>query len=590
MSRTATFWSVNERGPSEQGLANGKGHEQGRHSGSEMGWGQKLNIGRVRLEEETTKYLWDGSRLLAEYTGEGAPLAEYYSAGDRILARKMFGLHGRKEPGAPTMNTTGGLLYYSYDGLGNVSALTDRLGQVAARYRYDAFGGLLTSATAPYNLIGAFGKEFDPASGLIYFGARWYDAQTGRFTTPDPYQGNIQDPVSMHGYLYAKASPPNYIDRWGYTHSRTWVYKGIPIVTEYLVHVLEYRLLDEDDWGGHHWHYYEYRLTKARRDLPDEEWEVLYDHFTWRDWVIEDGGGSGGGGGTSPPQPTPEEIAAGKFDEAVQLGGLSPYETTLYTHATSPYPPQLGLSDDLAPRLRTGDWNPQRNPAGEDVLSMVIGGDIRDAFEVITGRDMVTGIRLSTAARVIAVAGFFVPVVSGALIRRVATRVGIEIAEEIGERVAREVAAEGVAERVIKEAALIPDSGTLKTDLQLFARIKRPVQLGEAGRYAGLVARSEIADDISLHHMPQAALGFTPHKEGGALAISYAEHVQTRTFGYKGVSARQADSGLSFREVLYKDITDMRRISGSMYNKGIRDLLDYYRTSFPDLMRKGGRR
>jgi len=194
VSRTATFWSVNERGPSEQGLANGKGHEQGRHSGSEMGWGQKLNIGRVRLEEETTKYLWDGSRLLAEYTGEGAPLAEYYSAGDRILARKMFGLHGRKEPGAPTMNTTGGLLYYSYDGLGNVSSLTHRLGQVAARYRYDAFGGLLTSATAPYNLIGAFGKEFDPASGLVYFGARWYDAQTGRFTL------RKRDVLSRYGY------------------------------------------------------------------------------------------------------------------------------------------------------------------------------------------------------------------------------------------------------------------------------------------------------------------------------------------------------------------------------------------------------
>jgi len=104
------------------------------------------------------------------------------------------GLHGRKEPGAPTMNTTGGLLYYSYDGLGNLSALTDRLGQVAARYRYDAFGGLLTSATAPYNLMGAFGKEFDPASGLVYFGARWYDAQTGRFTL------RKRDVLSRYGY------------------------------------------------------------------------------------------------------------------------------------------------------------------------------------------------------------------------------------------------------------------------------------------------------------------------------------------------------------------------------------------------------
>jgi len=114
--------------------------------------------------------------VLAEYTDKGAPLAEYYTAGDRVLARKMFGYHGRKEPGAPDLQTNGGLLYYTYDGLGNVSLLTDRLGESEASYRYDAFGGLLTSATAPYNLYGPFGKEFDPASGLIYFGARWYDA------------------------------------------------------------------------------------------------------------------------------------------------------------------------------------------------------------------------------------------------------------------------------------------------------------------------------------------------------------------------------------------------------------------------------
>ncbi len=204
VTRNASFWTLKGGGPSEQGLTHGKG------------WGQQVSQSRLRLETETTHYFWDGMKVLTEYTGEGAPLAEYYSAGDRILARKMFGFHGRQEPGAPTMQTTGGLLYYSYDGLSNVSALTDRLGQVAARYRYDAFGGLLTSATAPYNLIGAFGKEYDPAANLIYFGARWYDAQTGRFSTPDPYQGSIQDPISMHGYLYAKASPPNYVDRWGY--------------------------------------------------------------------------------------------------------------------------------------------------------------------------------------------------------------------------------------------------------------------------------------------------------------------------------------------------------------------------------------
>jgi len=330
VSRTATFWSVNERGPSEQGLTSGKGHEQGRHSGSEMGWGQRLNIGRVRLDEETTKYLWDGSRLLAEYTGEGAPLAEYYSAGDRILARKMFGLHGRKEPGAPTMNTTGGLLYYSYDGLGNVSALTDRLGQVAARYRYDAFGGLLTSATAPYNLMGAFGKEFDPASGLVYFGARWYDAGTGRFTTPDSYQGSIQDPVSMHSYLYAKASPPNYIDRWGY-HPEELPYKKDERVYDNR-RVLEQRFFVRqynDEIIGQHVHEFLYTMDHWEYD---ENGNLLWHyHRSWTSnhyWWLDDSDDGGGGSGGGSPGDIAQQIAE-KYNQAMAEAGMAPSEDAL---------------------------------------------------------------------------------------------------------------------------------------------------------------------------------------------------------------------------------------------------------------------
>ena len=287
----------------------------------------------------------------------------------------------------------------------------------------------------------------------------------------------------MHSYLYAKASPPNYVDRWGHhslaSDARDEMvdfhdycdYSGWEIYKRYVGQSTP--KIVGDMWVHYHrYAYARYDWWMESEGVYDGVWGMPYGHFSVRyTEPVSPGdgdngggsggsgggsGGSGGGGGTSPPQPTPEEIAAGKFDEAVQLGGLSPYETTPYTHAASPYPTHLHLSDDLAPRLRIGDWNPQRNPAGEDVLSMVIGGDIRDAFEVITGRDMVTGVELSTAARVIAVAGFFVPVVSGALIRRVATRVGIEIAEEVGERVAREVAEEAAeegAERIGKEVA-----------------------------------------------------------------------------------------------------------------------------------------
>jgi len=122
---------------------------------------------------------------------------------------------------------------------------------------------------------------------------------------------------------------------------------------------------------------------------------------------------------------------------------------------------------------------------------MVIGGDIRDAFEVITGRDMVTGVELSTAARVIAVAGFFVPVVSGALLRKLATRVGIEIAEEVGERVAREVAEE-VGERAAKDAFEEASVEAGERVVKEGSHVRQRASLGEIRRAAEFVKESGV--------------------------------------------------------------------------------------------------
>ena len=51
----------------------------------------------------------------------------------------------------------GGLMYYEYDGLGNVMDITDRLGNNVMSYRYDAYGNLFTQMAAPYNDLGYTG-------------------------------------------------------------------------------------------------------------------------------------------------------------------------------------------------------------------------------------------------------------------------------------------------------------------------------------------------------------------------------------------------------------------------------------------------
>ncbi len=85
-----------------------------------------------------------------------APLAEYFLANDRVAARKMFGLKGRLHPAEDgKLQTRGGLLYYQYDGLGNVTGLSDHLASTVMQYRYDVFGGIFTGISAPYNTVAA---------------------------------------------------------------------------------------------------------------------------------------------------------------------------------------------------------------------------------------------------------------------------------------------------------------------------------------------------------------------------------------------------------------------------------------------------
>jgi RHS repeat-associated protein len=111
------------------------------------------------------------------------------------------------------------------------------------------------------------------------------------------------------------------------------------------------------------------------------------------------------------------------------------------------------------------------------------------------------------------------------------------------------------------------------------------VSVGQAGAFRNL-RRGIVGDSLSPHHMPQAALKFTGYAEGGALVVTQSEHVLTRTYGTAGRITADAERGLSFREVFARDIRDMRGIAGTKYNRGLLDLTNYYRTHFPQLMKK----
>jgi RHS repeat-associated protein len=77
------------------------------------------------------------------------------------------------------------------------------------RYAWDAYGRAMAGVFEPYNTVGFSGKMRDGATGLTYFGARWYDAESGKFLSRDP----IRDGWNWHAYV--GGDPVNYVDPWG---------------------------------------------------------------------------------------------------------------------------------------------------------------------------------------------------------------------------------------------------------------------------------------------------------------------------------------------------------------------------------------
>jgi len=102
--------------------------------------------------------------------------------------------------------------YYFYDGQGSVGSFTGSSGADIGAYGYDAFGRDIDHSGVPGGNAYKFStKEFEPISGMYYFGGRYYDPDAGRWLTPDP----IGMADGLNKYLYVHNDPVNLVDPEG---------------------------------------------------------------------------------------------------------------------------------------------------------------------------------------------------------------------------------------------------------------------------------------------------------------------------------------------------------------------------------------
>lgn len=157
---------------------------------------------------QQTNYLVDANNP----TGYAQVVEERSDAGDLITVY-AYGLDliARRDNFSGTPEER----FFIHDGSGSVVALADASGAILESYEYDAYGNRIDGGGPADSRYLYRGEQFDPDLGLYYLRARYMHPGTGRFWTMDRFDGFIEDPLSLHKYLYAHGNPVTYEDPAG---------------------------------------------------------------------------------------------------------------------------------------------------------------------------------------------------------------------------------------------------------------------------------------------------------------------------------------------------------------------------------------
>ncbi|UBB17180.1 RHS repeat-associated core domain-containing protein [Comamonas odontotermitis] len=143
------------------------------------------------------------------YQNQLRPIAQ---TGPDGTIRSVF-LYGERSNAPSGMLKDGKTYRIISDHLGSVRVVIDTAtGEVKQQLSYDIWGNVTEDTNPNFQPFGFAGGLYDPDTGLTRFGARDYDAETGRWTAKDPILFEGGD-TNLYGYVLQ--DPVNYIDPEG---------------------------------------------------------------------------------------------------------------------------------------------------------------------------------------------------------------------------------------------------------------------------------------------------------------------------------------------------------------------------------------
>lgn len=170
--------------------------------------GDGQRVSKTTTTGGTTLYLVDThnptgyAQVLEEFSVSGTTnLTRAYTYGMDLISQRLIG-----------MSTN----FFGHDGHGSVRFLMSTNAIITDTFTYDAYGTLISSTgTTPTHYLYC-GEQFDSDLGFYFLRARYLNPNTGRFWTMDTSEGNQEDPLSLHKYLYCQGNPVNGRDPSGH--------------------------------------------------------------------------------------------------------------------------------------------------------------------------------------------------------------------------------------------------------------------------------------------------------------------------------------------------------------------------------------
>jgi RHS repeat-associated protein len=194
-------------------------------------WTEEARVRSVADNGRTTRFLYDHDGNRSNKRGAGGEtiyVNPYFSVRNGAIGSKHFWADGSRiasKTAQPSLNGSPAgpgpveqkAYFYHPDHLGSAHFVTDASGEAYQHLEYFPSGELWVaerseSQRTPYLFTG---KELDGQTGLVYFGARYYDPRQGRWLSPDPSFDRLLEserleapdlsvgPFHLDGLLYA---------------------------------------------------------------------------------------------------------------------------------------------------------------------------------------------------------------------------------------------------------------------------------------------------------------------------------------------------------------------------------------------------